>query len=152
MTIREKSFTINTKDTPSDGIITDMHKVNQNVRNYFIEQKQKCSVYQNGYVTDFINCFTPSGIKLFMYIVLKIPKNADTIELNHQKVGKALKLRSTKTFYNAVSNLEEYDIIKKKEMGVYWVNPHYIFNGSRIQYYRENGGQIVNVNVIDKEL
>lgn len=136
--VDETTFKIGTTQYPKDGIITDMTSVDEVKRTYLAEQRRKSSIYQNPYRVELINALTPSGIKLYLWLVMHLERDNDTIEMNHAKVGKALKFSSTRTFYNAVNNLIDLEIIAKKAANEYWINPHYAFNGDRIKYYKKH--------------
>jgi hypothetical protein len=135
--VDQRKFHIGTdEEYPTDGVFTDMTVIEEVRRSYMIEQRRKTGIYQNPFKIELINSFTPSGMKLFLWIVLNLKSNEDSIEINHSKVGKALKFSSTKTFYNAIANLTELEIISKKASSEYWINPFYIFNGNKIKYYK----------------
>jgi len=138
----ERRYRVSTEDIPEDGIITDLTDVDEKITFYYAEQKDKTSIYHHSYVERILDKFTPSSMKLFLWIAYKLARNEDSIQLPYHKVGKKLKFSSSKTFYNAVNNLIAINIIAKKARGEYWVNPLYLFNGNRIKYYKENNGNI----------
>ena len=140
--VHEKKYSVSTTKLPKDGIVTDMTEVDERRRIYLMDQKYKTSVFQNTHADRLINSLSHSALKLYMWIIMKLPRYEDTIELNYKHIGKKLKFSSNKTFYNAIEKLEELMIVERKGTNTYWVNAFYIFNGDRIRYYQLNDGQI----------
>lgn len=84
---------------------------------------------------------------LFIYIMYAINKDEDYILLSASKVKSDIGM-SGRTLTDAIRELRECNIICFKARSIYWVNPMYIFNGNRIDYY-EN---LKEENVIIKNI
>ncbi len=81
---------------------------------------------------------------LVLYILLNIKKNTDYIELVQTKVCNKTNL-SRNSFYSAVKELTVLNIICKKQIRQYWVNPKYIFNGNRKTFFQKKKPENIKV-------
>ena len=75
-----------------------------------------------------------NGYKLFLYCIYNTKPNSDTIVLQPQTCMEVCKMKKT-SFFQAINELKERDIIRKKEKFsyVYQINPNVLFNGNRLR-------------------
>lgn len=139
-----KKVAINNSDdlaSPIDKLL-DSH--------YLHDAQDKTNVYRWGKRAMYEIIFgrlTDKSRSLFLYIMYSINKNEDFINLSAKKVGLDIGM-SKRTLVDALKELKSNQVITMKSRSVYWVNPNYIFNGNRIEYYRN----ISNSNVLVKSI
>lgn len=75
-----------------------------------------------------------NGYKLFLYCIYNTKPNSDTIVLHTQTCMEVCKIKKT-SFFQAINELKERDIIRKKEKFsyIYQINPNVLFNGNRLR-------------------
>lgn len=134
--VHSTTNTINVKDIPEDGIIVGKYKTE--ISSYLIEQQERTSVYRYSYVINVLfKHLTSSGRDLLLYIIYKLPKEQDWINLKYDKVLNEMGV-SRATLSRAIQNLVDNAYITKKAQSDYWVNPTLIYKGNRLAYYNEN--------------
>ena len=73
---------------------------------------------------------------MLYYIIYNLPKDSDSITLKLTKLITEMN-SSRPTVYRGIGELIEHSVIaKKKKVGDYWINPHYMFNGDRIKFIK----------------
>lgn len=118
------------------------------------------SVIKNTYLVDAhkkVNLFVPtvklmddlifekmsSGARtLFLYIMVHLQHNQDYIKLGYKTLTTTCKM-SRATVTRCLRELIDLSIIVIKSQSVYWVNPMYLFNGSRLNYYGEIKPEVI---------
>lgn len=77
------------------------------------------------------------ALKLLIYICLHLGKDNEKIQLLSKKIMPLLGVKKS-SYYNALNSLVENGILEnaKSRKNMYWVNPHYIFNGSRYSTFK----------------
>lgn len=84
-----------------------------------------------------------SAINLFMWIAAKLRYESDVIEIDPDRYCKEMEV-SMRTFYDAIERLRNKVIVPRdKRAKTYYVNPAYIYRGSRTKSYPNN---IVAIN------
>jgi hypothetical protein len=79
-----------------------------------------------------------------------LDKNTDLITLNVEECVTFLGIDSRTTYYKYLQDLVDNAIIVKHKVNSYWVNPALIFNGNRIEYYKEVCPECIDViNISD---
>jgi hypothetical protein len=80
------------------------------------------------------------GRELLLYIIMHIGENDDWISINVENYMVKHKIKSINTYKDAVKNLvaKGYILRTHDYRNVFWVNPHYIFNGNRIKTFPKN--------------
>lgn len=120
---------------------------------YLHDRQEKTSVYRYNKEATFEVMYgrlTDKSRSLFMYITYMLPKNTDYINLSAAKVRKDIGM-SARTLTDAIKELRSVNIITFKSRSVYWVNPMYLFNGNRIEYYRGlNPSNVVVRSIINR--
>lgn len=105
---------------------------------YLQDRQDKINIYRYGKHTMYEIMFgklTDKSRSLFLYIMYSLNKNEDYILLSAQKVRQDIGM-SNRTLTEALKELKACSVITLKERSIYWVNPMYIFNGNRINYYK----------------
>lgn len=119
---------------------------------HFLHDSQsKVSVFRYG-KKDIYNVMfgmlTSRARDLFIYIMYAINKDEDYILLSAAKVKGDIGM-SNRTLTEAIKELRECNIVCFKSRSIYWVNPMYIFNGNRIDYYKAlDRSNIVVKNIV----
>lgn len=89
----------------------------------------------------FFNVFkqtSDTASKIFLYIAYTIPKDKDSMILIPEDVMGFVGIKSVTTYYKYIQELMDNAVIARRSNSEYWVNPHFIFNGNRIAFYKEN--------------
>ena len=108
---------------------------------YLVDVHRKTSLYNLGMetMTDlFFNKLSAKSKDLFLYIMIHLPHNQDYIRLPYTTLAEDCKMSRT-TVMRAIQELRAAGIIQNKNQSVYWVNPNYLFSGSRYKFYKEVG-------------
>lgn len=107
------------------------------VKSYFVEAQSKTSIYYIPHAEDFLfKKLTRNGRDVLYYIIYNLPKDSDSITLKLTKLITEMN-SSRPTVYRGIGELIEHSVIaKKKKVGDYWINPHYMFNGDRIKFIK----------------
>lgn len=121
---------------------------------YLYDSQDKVSLFRYGKKDMYELLF--SGLRsrsrdLFLYIMYSINKNEDFIDMPYKKIRQDIGI-SKRTFIEAVKELKLNSIIAIKGRSVYWVNPMYLFNGNRIEFYRGiNSDNIVVKHILGRK-
>lgn len=120
---------------------------------YLHDRQEKTNIYRYNKEAIFEVMYgrlTDKSRSLFMYMTYMLPKNTDYINLSAVKIRKDIGM-SARTLTDAIKELRTVNIITFKSRSVYWVNPMYLFNGNRIEYYRAiNPDNVVVKSIISK--
>ena len=117
-----------------------------NNKRYLIEQQEKTSCYHIPNCLDilFKQNITSKGRDLLLYIERKLGRDNDVIELKLEKTMEDMGI-SKPTLIKAINELKSASIIAFKGKSVYWINPIYIFNGNRINYFKALGENYIQI-------
>lgn len=87
-----------------------------------------------------IDKLTVAGKSLYLYIQSRLEPSDDFIEINKDNYLKTNNVKSIITYRKAVNDLIDNNIIIKMGtyQNVFWVNPHFLFCGSRINKFPKN--------------
>lgn len=130
------------------GILT----YSKQIDSYYTERDDSTKVFHNNTIETviFSNELKSSGRDLLLYIFYNLGRNKDWIKLKADEVVPIVGFTKP-TFYSAITQLTTANIIQKKKMNQYWINPKYIFNGDRIKYFKENASiKVVHTQPINK--
>lgn len=119
---------------------------------YLHDKQDKINVFRHGKGVMYEIMFgrlSDKSRSLFLYIMYTLNKNEDYILLSGQKVKQDIGM-CNRTLVEALKELKSCSIITLKERSIYWVNPMYIFNGNRINYYKELSDDNVIVKAVLK--
>lgn len=102
-----------------------------------LDRDESVKLFKIAEIRELHKLLSKSGMELFLYILgNSMRKNSDTIKLSHRDDHEM-----PSTSYNrAVKSLVENNLICKKEIGVYWINPHLFYSGSRVKALKEKYG------------
>lgn len=88
---------------------------------------------------DLVRRLSPSGLKIYLYIAMKLKINWDTIFLNPPDVCDWCNFGKT-SFHQALNELQANRIIARR-LGShleYWINPNIFYNGDRLKLFNRN--------------
>lgn len=120
---------------------------------YLHDSQDKTSVFRQNKSVMYEIMFgrlTDKSRSLFLYIMYSLNKNEDYVTLSAKKIKEHIGM-SKRTLIEALKELKRCSIIVNKSRSVYWVNPMYLFNGNRIEYYRSlNPSNVVVKSIINR--
>jgi len=96
----------------------------------------------------FFNVFqrtSDTASKIFLYIVYTLQKDTDLVYLNAQEVMNFVGIKSVTTYYKYIQELMDNAIITRRSNSEYWINPLFLFNGNRIEYYKEHCPECLDI-------
>lgn len=124
---------VNIKDISDGVILTVPSKVKTK---YLVEAEAYTKVYNKKSLYLHIADISPSGKALFLYIQYHLQHSKDYIRLEPKEVMKQVGYGSINTFKKSLEELVTHLIITPTLcQDVYWINPVFFFNGSRISKY-----------------
>lgn len=108
-----------------------------------IDKDLKTSIYRVSSFEKSLYTLSKTANKIYHYITVHLGKDKDQISLPKNKVCLIADIKSTRTFYNGVEELININLIAKFQgrTNMYWINPHYIFNGSRMDFIKTKYGE-----------
>lgn len=132
---------------PTEGTIyTKFESTTKNIK----EQQPKTFVYVDDLLKSklFTN-FNSNSRSLLLYIIYNLKQQKDFIKLTPRQIQKVMNI-SSNLYNKAIQELITEKIIYPKEITVkseeYWINPHYVYNGSRLLYFLKNyPNQVIKV-------
>lgn len=139
---KKKQFTAN--ENLDDGVIVSLNNSLTFTNNFRIEQDKKITLYKIPYVRSLMLGLSPCTLRLFIYISYTLKENQDLIHLPHKKVCKNLEV-SMPTYYKAITELMDNQILAKQKREYYWINPAFLFNGNRIRFFEEHCPDCIDV-------
>lgn len=119
---------------------------------YLHDRQDKTSVFRHGKKVMYEVMFgrlSDKSRSVFLYIMYSLNKNEDYIDLSSKKVQQDIGMKK-RTLVEALKELKACSIITAKSRSIYWVNPMYLFNGNRIEFYRTLNPDNVIVNTVIK--
>lgn len=119
--------------------ISEMLPRNPNSYNLVeIENDKPISIYMDNDLLRVMSELSASGKDLLFYIMRYLGSSRDTIELKEEVYIKRMNV-SDRTFRRAREELINLILVKKKSRkDVYFVNPQYLFRGSRLRAFPES--------------
>lgn len=86
-----------------------------------------------------INNFSDRSQRLFIWLMFETTTGKDYVIINKERYMKENCVKAVNTISNAIKELLRYGIIANTYIkDVYWINPDFFFNGSRIKKYPNN--------------
>lgn len=126
----------------------DVHKAVhdwESSKSYLTDRDNKCSVYYIPYAENtFFGEVKDAGRNIFLYIVINLKSNQDWINMKLEKVCDEMRI-SRPTALKGLKELTDIGVVTKKSQSEYWINPRFLFNGNRIQYYKKMDEKYVNI-------
>lgn len=120
---------------------------------YYIDKQEKVQLYRHSvsFMDELLfGTLNSKGRDLYLYVQNHLPKNQDYLELKISKITSSIGI-SRNSVVTAIKELKLAGIIASKAQSMYWINPEFIFNGNRVNFYREVGEQCLKtVNIINR--
>ncbi len=124
-----------------------MEAEESNEKDYFdAEAHNKATVYENTtFAKQMLGTAKPNTLRLYFYIVSKLSKDKDWINLRVNDIKAELGI-SRPTMYTAIEQLRDFRLLSpRKGRNVYWINTELLFNGNRIKYIQESAPGCVDI-------
>ena len=138
------------------------NRINVEYSEYLAETQHKsflCTDNSTGLTQKLYNGeVTVKGRELLLYIQLKLSPEKDSIKLPADDITRMFGWKDRQKLADAKAELANANIIAKMvNKEEYWINPYYIFNGDRKEYYLLNYPDNIQVvktvtNNVDKSL
>ena len=112
-----------------------------------LESTPHVKLYFNSKLKSDLIKLSANANKLFLLITLRLKNGEDVIYVPKDKYMDILKIKSLKTYYSVVTELEQLKFFKriyqkgqkdKSTVDFYWINPLIAFRGSRKNKYSDN--------------
>lgn len=104
-----------------------------------METEAICKLYIRPELRKEVNKLSSRAIDLLFWICYSTDAGADWIWINHKRYMKERNVKAYNTYKDAVRELVANSILQMTiYQGVYWINPVFFFNGSRINKYPKN--------------
>lgn len=71
-----------------------------------------------------------SALIVFCQVLIALPRRAETVHLNSKILAKEKGI-SKRTIDRGIKELKDIGLLRKKTIGVYYINTNYIYNGKR---------------------
>lgn len=98
-----------------------------------------CKLYINPSLRKEVNKLTPRAIDLLMWVCYSTDSGTDWLWLSSKRYMSERGIKSYNTFKDAVRDLVGNNFLQPTiYQGVYWINPIFFFNGSRVNKYPKN--------------
>lgn len=98
-----------------------------------------CKVFSDSARRQRVSSLTPRGKDLLMWLQYEAKKGKDWLWVNKQRYMAECNVSSVTTYRSAVNDLIKNSIIIKTVItDVFWINPYFLFNGSRIKAFPDN--------------
>jgi hypothetical protein len=125
---------VNVKDI-SDGVITALP--NTITTKFLIEQEPYVKVYnRKGYYLH-VATLAHTTKSLYLYILYHLQQGKDYIHLNPAKVMEQIMVKDITTYRKCLQDLTIHMFVTPTLCeDVFWINPVFFFNGSRIEKYK----------------
>jgi len=108
-------------------------------RDIFVERKPFSKVYLTADDRKLVMMLSDRALRLFLWIIYELRAGSDSVLVNIDKYMKESNIKSINTYKQAISELERYCFVSHSLVkGVYFINPAFIFRGSRINRYSLN--------------
>jgi hypothetical protein len=92
-------------------------------------------LYRTEYAQSVILKLSERGCRMLTYVMQKLAKQSDTVEIKSEDFMGLFSVLSIQTFYNSLNDLMDAGVIARYKTNRYWINPSVIFNGNRITKY-----------------
>jgi len=102
-----------------------------------LERSDKVFIYTNPIIRNILSKLSGSAAKLLLWIQQSIHYGEDYIKFNSKSFIKETGMSSS-TLVKAKQELIDMFIIAEMENKYYWINPIFMFKGSRVKKYPDN--------------
>lgn len=142
---------VETRNVAFDGMSVDEFYAvkNQSItRTFFGERVEKTSIYhvKGDMELLFGSGMTSAGRDVLYYLQRILKKDMDWVPLNRTDACEKMHC-ARGTLFNGLKQLAAAGLIAPKGTRELWVNPMYIFNGNRIEYFQNLEANDAKLNV-----
>lgn len=114
-------------------------KLGKAPQHLLIDRERHMKVFISDKKRDVLMNLSERAKSMILFIQCYTPQRKDFIELSASRYTKETGVRSRVTFTLARAELINNNIIGATSIpGVYWLNPRYLFPGSRVHHYPNN--------------
>jgi hypothetical protein len=97
------------------------------------EKDPLCKVFVDSARRKMMVCLSPRAKELLMWLIYETESGQDWIWINRSRYMEECGIKAYNTYRDAVRELHGKSFIQPTTVGgVYFINPHFFFNGSRI--------------------
>ncbi len=119
-----------------DGIITEVNNSSMQETSFYVEQDKATKVYTKSDLRLHIMTLSTRAKELYLWLIYELEKNEDYVWINVDRYMEECDISSSTTYQNTVKDLHKFGVICPTVVkDVYWINPLFFFNGSRIEKY-----------------
>lgn len=98
-----------------------------------------CKIFSDSTRRQRVSGLTPRGKDLLMWLQYEAKRGKDWLWVNKERYMEECRVSSVTTYRSAVNDLIKNSIIIKTVVtDVFWINPYFLFNGSRIKAFPDN--------------
>lgn len=119
---------------PAIGISLPSHKHSYS---YYVELDTSTRLFRTDATDKIVNSLTDRASRLLIYVMRKLSKGSELVEIDIEEYQANYKIDSRQTVYNAITDLSNAGVISRHKPNKYWINPAIIFNGNRIDKYKD---------------
>lgn len=143
------SFKVRVKEVIANDVLLDSG-AKKTGKNYFIEESDYVKLFPTEGWIDNLYKLSSASKEMLLYIMTHIDKACDFIEIDVKFYMGKHKISSINTYKKGVEGLVDAQYIYPVfgEKNVFWVNPRYIYRGSRINMYSD---RLLVVSEIDRQ-
>ena len=103
---------------------------------YDMENEDLVKVYTSPDNRKVVALLSGNALRLFMWVFYEMDYGSDVVWINRNRYMKETAITSTNTYKKAVDELDRYGLLRYSDRpDVYWINPRYLFKGSRMKKY-----------------
>lgn len=117
-------------DHPNTGVGSGFKK-----ESFFVDDETKVSIFTKPELRVVSTGLNPSGRLVILYLIYHLQPQEDWINLKIEKIQNEFSC-SRRTVFNGIKCLVSLCLIARRDKSTYWINPKYLFSGSRINYYK----------------
>lgn len=104
-----------------------------------LECQEYTKLYKGADIRKVVSNLREPAKRLFLWIAYEIESGKDYLWINKAQYMKDVGVTSVNTYKSGLEELIRYTLICESSIrGVYWINPRFIFCGSRINKYKVN--------------
>ena len=104
-----------------------------------LEATPFCRVYSDAERRLSMVELTPRGKDLLLWIMYELELNKDYVWIPKKRYMRESRISAVNTYKAALNELIRANyIVATVVSNVYWINPHYFFNGNRVKKYPNN--------------
>lgn len=118
---------------------------------FYAEQIESVKITRNKGLMQLMMHLSDRSCKMLLYVIQKLPKNSDIVEIDRVEYMKESGVQSAKTMYNSITDLCDAGVIAKYKPGKYWINPAILFGGNRVAKYPDKLDVVAKVQSTVKQ-